>query len=109
MEKFDNLVKELNDLKIHQTSIDWRECIPTELWYSLFEDGDNFEEVAYGLNDCEHRHYEESTSVIKIHGRFLGIRHVNNMFSEMSSVGDVYHHLDFFEMKEVTVTSYEEI
>ena len=107
MDKFDNLVKELNDLQILQTSIEWEYSIPEDMWAEHFQD--NMKQLAYDLDNDDHRHYSMSTSVIKIYDRILGIRHIDLVFSEMSMVEDCYHHLKFFEMREVQTVTYEEI
>jgi len=107
MDKFDNLIKELNDFQILQTKIDWELCIPQDMWKEHFEG--SYTDLASGLDEDSHRHYESSVSVIKIYDRILGIRHIDLVFSEMSMVEDCYHHLKFFEMREVQTVTYEEI
>ena len=105
MEKFDELLAKLKALKITQTHFDWAEDIPEDIWKEYF-DG-NFKVVKRNLRVDKHRWYETSISVIKIFDRFLGIRHVSDMFSETMDVEDCYHTLEFFEMKEVQTITYE--
>lgn len=107
MEKFNELLEKLKSLNIKQKSIDWIECIPDEIWDEHFKD--NFMEIKSGINVDKHRWYETSTSVVSIYGKLLGIKHVTDLFSESMSCEDCYETIDFFEMKEVTVTSYVKI
>lgn len=97
------LITKLNDLKIHQTSGDWQEDIPEDIYDEYFE---NAGAVASGLEVDTHRWYELSTSVVSVNGSFIGINAISNTFSESMGYDDVYHHLEFFEMKEVKVVSY---
>ena len=103
MEKNKELVDHLNNLKILQTS-SWDENIPEEIWDKYFKN--KHEEVKTGLNVDKHRWYEVSTTVIHINDGFIGIHSVTNCFSEQSSIEDMYHHLEFFEMKEVSQPTY---
>jgi len=105
MDKFDKLVKELNDLQIHQQSGDWAEDLPEEIWNEHFKDNHNF--VKYGLDVDKHRWYELSTQVVEIYGRLLGVTSVTDT-SGNGDVGDNYHHLYFREMEEFTTISYKD-
>lgn len=104
MDKFDELLDKLNNLKIIQENGDWYENIPDDIWMEHFNK--NFKEICSGLNVDTHRWYETSIAVIKIYDRFLGIQYITNMFSESSTYSDCYVTMKFFEMKEVQVTSY---
>lgn len=104
MEKFNELLKELQGLNIVQTSIDWAENMPDKIWDDHFKD--NFKELGRGLDVDQRRHYETSVSVIEIYGKPLGIRHITNLYSESSSCEDCCVDMEFFEMEEVTIKSY---
>ncbi len=104
MEKFNELLEKLNGLSIIQKSIDWEECLPQEVYDEYF--GSYFP-LKSGLDIDTHRWYETSVSVIKIYDKILGIRHITNLFSEASSCSDIHFTIKFFEMKEVSVISYE--
>ncbi len=102
---FNELLEKLNGLKIIQKQISWQECLPEEIWNDYF-DG-NFNEIKNGLNPDAHRWHETSTSVIRIYDKLLGIRHITNLFSEMSSCEDCFVTIEFFEMNKINVVSYE--
>lgn len=99
------LIEKLNSLKILQTSGDWEECIPEDIFEEYFENTD-YGDVAYGLDVDTHRWYETSTTVIRIDGIFMGIEYITNMFSESMDYEDCYHYLEFTEMEEFTTVSY---
>ena len=107
MKNFNELVEKLNSLKITQKSIDWKECIPDDIWSKCFSG--NFKEVKRGLCVDTHRWYETSISVIEIYERFLGIRHITNLFSEQMECEDCYVTIEFFEMEEIKVVSYKRL
>ncbi len=104
MEKFNDLLKQLKELKLIQTSMDWAECLPEQIWNDHFKD--NFKQIKHGLDVDQHRHYETSIQVIEIYGRLMGIRSITNLYSESSSCEDCYVTIEFFEMKEVASVSY---
>lgn len=106
MEKFDELLKKLNGIEILQTSMDWSENIPENIYNEYFKG--NFQTVGWGIDVVKHRWYENSTTVIKIYDRFMGIYHISDLFSESSSVEDCYFHMGFSEMEEIQITSYKE-
>ena len=105
MDKFDILLEKLNKLNIVQKQIDWAECIPEDIYTEYFKN--KYRTVDEDLSIDTHRWYETSISVIKIYDRFLGIRHITNLFSKSSSCEDCFVTLQFYEMKEVLVTSYK--
>ncbi len=107
MEKFDELLEKLNQLKIIQNSMDWAECLPQEIWEGYFKG--NFKQLKHGLDVDQHRHYETSIQVIEIYGRILGIKSITNLYSESSSPEDCYVTIEFFEMKEVSIISYKKL
>ena len=98
------LVEYLNNLKIAQTS-SWDENIPEDVWNEYFKN--KYESVEVGLDVDKHRWYELSTEVLSINDGFIGVHSVTDTFSEQSSIEDMYHHLEFFEMEEIKVTSYK--
>ena len=105
MDKFDILLEKLNKLNPVQKQMDWAECIPEDIYTEYFEN--KYKTVDEDLSIDTHRWYETSISVIKIYDRFLGIKHITNLFSENMECEDCCVTLKFFEMKEVLVTSYE--
>ena len=100
------LIEKLNNLKITQTSIDWIEDIPEDIYKEYFENNDI---VEYDLDIDKHRWYELSTDVYEINGKYLGIRHIAQLYSEMSSCEDIFYTLEFFEMKQIITVTYEKI
>ena len=107
MGKFDSILYILKDKELIQTKSDWAEDLPKEIWDTRFKG--QFEVKATGLHVDTRRWYETSVDVIKIHGRFLGIRYITNIFSETSSYEDCYHSITFFEMEEKMKPTYEVI
>jgi len=107
MDKFDELLEKLNGLNIIQFSFDWAEDIPEELWEEYFEN--KYECVVTGLEVDKHRWYETSVTVIKINGRFMGIRSITDVFSEQMMCSDCYETIQFFEMKEISTITYQKI
>ena len=104
MDKFNELLKELQTLNIIQTSIDWAEDLPEQIWNDYFKG--NFKQLTSGLDTDTRRWYETSISVIEIYGKFLGIKHISNLFSESSSCEDCYVTIKFFEMEPIQIISY---
>jgi hypothetical protein len=100
------LVDKLNNLKILQKSIDWVEDIPEDIWKEYFEFSDRLD---MELDVDKRRHYELSTDVYKINDKYLGVRRISNLYSEMSSCEDIYWTLQFFEMKQIKRITYEKI
>lgn len=105
MEKFNKLLEQLQGLEIVQTSIDWAENLPEQIWNDHFRE--NFKEIKNGLDVDKRRHYETSISVIEIYDKLLGIKHITGVYSENSSCEDCYVTLEFFEMEEVIIKSYK--
>jgi hypothetical protein len=101
------LILKLNDLKITQTSSDWEEDVPEDI-YNEYLDG-AYTELAYDLDVDTHRWYETSITVLDFSGFFIGVRYITNMFSESQDYEDCYHHLEFFEMEEFTKISYKKV
>lgn len=106
-EKFNELLKQLQAENLLDHGY-WQEDIPEVIWDNHFEEN-NYEEIAKGLDVDKRRWYQKSTSVIKIYGRFLGIRIVDEVYSESMGVADIESNLEFFEMKEVPSVTYEKI
>lgn len=100
------LVKKLNSLKIHQTSGEFEEDLPEDIYEKYFE---NAKQVAL-LDIDKHRWYETAFIVYNLPniGK-IGVKTVTQMYSEESSIEDVYHTLMFFEVEEIQITSYKAI
>lgn len=98
------LVEKLNNLKILQTTYEFEELIPKEIWDEHFEG--KYEAVDYDLDVDTHRWYETSITVLKFTDGFMGVRFITNMFSEYQGYEDCYHHLEFMEMEEYKTVSY---
>lgn len=107
MEKFKQLLEQLQSLKLIQKKSEWQECLPEEIWDEHFNDRVNYKELKEGLSVDTHRWYETSVSVIEIYNGLLGIRHITNIFSESSGYEDCYVTIDFFEMEEVQEIAYK--
>ena len=105
MEKFNELLAKLKELKITQTKGDWSENLPDDIWEQYFKG--NFKEIKHNLAVDTHRWYETSIVVLEICGGLLGIRYITNMFSESQDWEDCYVQIEFMEMKEVQTVSYE--
>lgn len=105
MERFNELLKKLQALKITQTKGDWAENLPEDIWENYFKA--NFKEVKSGLDVDTRRWYETSTTVIEICGGLLGVTFITNMFSESQDYEDCYVTIEFSEMKEVQTISYK--
>lgn len=104
------LVKELTNLKITQTQMDWEESMEMEDWERLIKG--KLTLVETGLDVDAHRWYEKSTSVYRYFEpngdiRLLGVSHVSNLFSESMDVEDCYAGMEFFEMVEVPSVTYK--
>jgi len=100
------VVDYLNELKIEQTSIEFDENnFPENIYEKYFENGSC---LAEELDINKHRWYETGLSVWEIKEGLLGVRIVTKLYSENSDIEDIYHTLKFFEMEEITVTSYKQ-
>jgi hypothetical protein len=104
MEK-QELIKELNDLSIVQSSGDWCEDLSDKMWEDNFQ---HKKQVTTGLDVDTRRHYETSISVYNMGDWLLGVRHISNIFSENSDVEGCYVKLSFFEMEETKVVTYKQ-
>ncbi len=106
MKKFDELLEKLNGLELIQKHGGWEDNIPDDIWNEYFKDV-NYTILAEKLHIDTHRWYETSVTVINIYDRYLGIRHITNMFSEQQDWEDCYVQITFNEMKEVKTVTYE--
>lgn len=97
------IIKELNDLKIVQKSLDYLEDLPEEIYKKYFEN----KGCVYSGDVDKHRWYETSVEVYKVDGVLIGVCAVTDCFSEQSEVQDMFHTLRFFEMEEYTTISYK--
>ena len=98
------LIQKLNDLKILQTSIDWLEDIPTNI-YDEYIDSE-YETLEDGVDLEKHRWYETSVTAFKLGNQIIGVRSVTDVFSESMDVSDCSEYLEFFEMKSVGKVTY---
>ena len=108
MSKFDAMLKELQALNTIQTTGGWEENIPEDIWNEFFKETVR-KDVAQGLEVDSRRHYETSISVVNIYDRLLGIRYITNIYSETSDWESCYVEMQYMEMKEVKVISYEQV
>lgn len=97
------IIKQLNDLKITQRSIDFLEDLPEDIYKKYFEG----KEVDNDLSVDKHRWYETSITVFEIPKGYIGVRSVTDLFSEQSSVYDMFWTLQFFEMEPIVTTTYK--
>lgn len=107
MDRFDKLLERLNSKKILQKQSDRLECLPEDIWIEYFEN--NSKLVACDLEVERHRHYETSIDVYDIDSRYLGIRFISNLYSDYYTYEDCFYYLEFFEMREIIVRSFEKI
>jgi hypothetical protein len=98
----EQIIKELNDLKILQKEFDFLEDLPDDIYEKYFH-----ELVDEGLEVDKRRWYETSISVFKINEGSIGVRHISNLYSEQSSVLDIFYTIKFFEMKQIITTTFE--
>ena len=111
MEKFNELLEELNKQKITQTQGGWEDNIPDDIWEEYFtsNNSNNYRTIITKLTPDTHRWYEISTTVIKIFDRYLGITFISNLFSESTMYEYCCINLEFGEMKIVESITYEPI
>jgi hypothetical protein len=99
----EEILNELNGLEIIQKSIDFEEDLPENIYEKYF----SRKPLETELDIDKHRWYETGISVWETEKGLLGIRSVTNIYSENSSVEDMYWELMFFEMEEFTTVSYK--
>lgn len=98
--KLQELIKELNDLELFQTSFELEE-IP-EKYKKYFK-----HRVDAEVNVYKFRLYAYSTKVFKFgENEFFGVDVITDLYSEMDSLSDFYNILEFFEMKETKTVTY---
>lgn len=93
-------IKELNELKITQNSSDWQEDLP-ENYASIFTKA-----VETGCGVDKHRWYETVVDVFEYQDRFIGVRYINQLYSETSSISDICWQLAFVEMEAIPSVVY---
>ena len=100
------LVKQLNDLKIHQTSGELKEDLPEDILKKYFENSKQLAE----LDIDKHRWYETTLIVYEIPnlGK-IGVRMITQMFSEEGEFEDCCWIFQFYEVEEIQITSYKVI
>lgn len=104
MDKFDELLKKLQDLNLDQRD-ELFEDLPRDIREGMFQDK---KPVEKGLDIDKHRWYETSIGVYEFDGRYLGVRSVTNIWGN-SDVEDIGHQYYFFEMKQVMEPTYKRI
>lgn len=97
------LIEKINSLEIIQRYWYDDENFPEEISDIL----DTCDEVAHFLHINKHRWYETSVVVYKLNDEYFGIRYVTDLFSESSSIYEMYWTLEAFPMKEVKTITYE--
>lgn len=102
MDKFDKMLKELKAL---EDVYSWEDDIPEKLYDKYF--GKETELVAEALDVEKHRWYEVATDVYRFDDRYLGIREVADVFSEMMEVRDCFYDTEFFEMEAIESITYK--
>jgi hypothetical protein len=100
--KFYEMLEKLQSLNLKQT-YSWEDDIPEEVYYTYLSD---HKYVASNLDVDKHRWYEFSTQVIEVHGGYLGINCVSNVFSEDMGISDVGAEYKFMEMEPIVTTTY---
>ena len=96
------IIDKLNNLKISQKSLDFIEDLSEGLYEEYFRN-----HVIDGLNVDKHRWYETTLSVYKLEEGLLGVTSVTDLFSEQSTVNDIYHTLEFNEVEEIPSITYK--
>ena len=107
MDKFDELLKQLNECGATCDGSDVLECLPQDVYDQHFNDSTNYKVLAKRLDVDKHRWYETSMTVIAIYGRILGARHATDIFSENMSFSDFGFDPCFFEMEAVPSVDYK--
>lgn len=95
------LLEKLNEQKVIQTKHNWKEDfnkLPT-----FFDQ----KPVAEGLLVDTRRWYETSISVYEADDKFIGVRHITTIFSELDDYEDCCYTIQFYEMKPVQITTYQ--
>ena len=105
--KFDELLKKLNELKLIQDNSSWEEVIPLDIW-NEYSEGDKIKYV--GTLGIDYTFFDEiiyKTDVFEFENRFFGIKYVLAMYGETYFENfDNKTRIEFFEMEEFTTVSY---
>lgn len=104
MDKFDELLKILNELDLTQTD-EFLEDIDSKLYESHLKE---LQEVDKNLDVDKHRWYETSVTVYEFGGRYLGVRAVTDVWGD-SGIDDIGRKYYFFEMKIVVEPAFKAI
>jgi hypothetical protein len=99
----EEILNELNGLKIIQKSIDFEEDLSENIYEKYF----SCKPLETELDIDKHRWYETGISVWETEKGLLGVRSITNIYSENSSVEDIYWKLIFFKMESFTTVSYK--
>jgi hypothetical protein len=98
---FHEFLETLNNKEICQHGY-WLEDLPDNLFSKISNSI-----VSSNLHIDRHRWYETSVDVFKYGKRFIGVRHVSNVYSETASIFDIRHILKFFEVVPTITTTYK--
>jgi hypothetical protein len=107
---FSELIDELNNRKIKQTTIKTYKNIPSDLCkkYLYLNDMECIENVDLQRDDVDGVCYEFGTVVYNVGGNLLGIRQLVWVNSQ-SPISDFGHILEFYKMKEKSFITYEKV
>ena len=97
------LVEKINSLELIQKEYPDEIEFPEEIQKVI----DESIIVKYNLFTEEHRWYETSLWVYKYKDEYFGIRYVDKLYSEGSSIEDVYHTITAVLLKEKPSVTYE--
>lgn len=94
-ERFEEIIKILNDAKIYDIEEDSNDLIADDEWDK------NFKIIAWDLNVDRRIHYETSERIWKVGEWYMGERYVRRCNSEMNDVKSIGVTAKFYEMERV--------
>ena len=97
-----DFIKELNELKVKQTSIFWIEDLPEKYWEIFIPDKVKVE----NLLPSKSRWYEMATDVYGLYGGFIGVDVISDIKGN-TYVNDLSNILEFYEMEEIKTVTYK--
>lgn len=96
----------LNKSDVIQKNLDFEEDFDDELYDIQSSNVDRL--LQEGINVNTHRWFEiSSTYFLLKNGDIIGVRVINNIFSESMDINDLEHRLIFFEGKEIPTVTYK--
>ena len=96
------LIEKINSLKIVQTDYPDEFEFPEEIKPFM----DDCDIVRESVNTDKRRWYETDITVYEYEGEYFGIRFLTQLYSEQSSIEDIYHILSAIPMKAIQTVSY---